>query len=549
MKIALAQLDYTVNHIDGNRRKIVEAIRQARERHVDLVVFSELSICGYPPYDLLHSDDIIIHCNAAISEIAKHCEGIAAIVGAPFKDSKQAANKLHNSAYLLANGAIAGVHHKVHLSTRDVFDEYRYFSPGKELETFEVNGKMVTITIGNELWDDQQTAHSPDNNTSAYPVDELQKHRPELLINISSIPISLDTRSQRLSLFKNTVKRLGVPLIQVNQVGANTDFIADGCSKVFNSKGEVIIECKPFEEDLQIVSILEISSLKPVVQTDSVKSRTPAIHDALVMGIRDFFHKSGFTRATLGLSGGIDSAVVVVLAQRALGSKNVRVLILPSEYSSQQSVEEATILAKALNVQFDLIDISDAFNALKRSMAKVFGRLPENLTEENMQARVRGTMLMALSNKLGYLLLNTSNKSEAAVGYGTLYGDMCGALGVLGDVYKTDVYALARYINSEREIIPANTIAKPPSAELRPNQKDSDSLPPYDILDPILYRYIEWNKSPHEIIDEGFSPETVNRVIELVNNSEHKRYQSPPVLRISSKAFGFGRRMPLVARR
>ena len=267
------------------------------------------------------------------------------------------------------------------------------------------------------------------------------------------------------------------------------------------------------------------------------------------MGIRDFFHKSGFTRATLGLSGGIDSAVVMVLAQRALGSGNVRVLILPSEYSSQQSVEEATILAKALNVQFDLIDISDAFNALKRSMAKVFGRLPENLTEENMQARVRGTMLMALSNKLGYLLLNTSNKSEAAVGYGTLYGDMCGALGVLGDVYKTDVYALARYINSEREIIPANTIAKPPSAELRPNQKDSDSLPPYDILDPILYRYIEGNKSPNEIIDEGFSPETVNRVIELVNNSEHKRYQSPPVLRISSKAFGFGRRMPLVARR
>lgn len=549
MKIALAQLDYTVNHIDGNRRKIVEAIRRARESHVDLVVFSELSICGYPPYDLLHSEDFINHCTTAISEIAKHCEGIAAIVGAPFKDSKQAVNKLHNSAYILANGTIAAVHHKVHLSTRDVFDEHRYFSPGKGFETFEVNGKMVAITIGNELWGDQQTANSLDDNTSAYPVEEFQKHRPELLINISSIPVSLDTRSQRLSFFKNTVKRLGVPLIQVNQVGANTDFIADGSSKVFNSKGEVIMECKPFEEDFQIVAIHEISSLKPVVQPDSVKSRVPAIHDALVMGIRVFFHKSGFTRATLGLSGGIDSAVVMVLAQRALGSGNVRVLILPSEYSSQQSVEEATILAKALNVQFDLIDISDAFNALKRSMAKVFGRLPENLTEENMQARVRGTMLMALSNKLGYLLLNTSNKSEAAVGYGTLYGDMCGALGVLGDVYKTDVYALARYINSEREIIPANTIAKPPSAELRPNQKDSDSLPPYDILDPILYRYIEKNKSPNEIIDEGFSPETVSRVIELVNKSEHKRYQSPPVLRISSKAFGFGRRMPLVAKR
>jgi NAD+ synthase (glutamine-hydrolysing) len=350
-----------------------------------------------------------------------------------------------------------------------------------------------------------------------------------------------------LAVFGGNVKRFGLPVISVNQVGANTDLIFDGGSMAINAKGKLATKLKFFEEDFQIVDTEDeafSSSSIEISTDDSIEN----IHDALVLGVRDYFNKMGFSKATLGLSGGIDSALTLVLAQRALGNENIRVLLLPSQFSSQHSVDDAVKLATNLNIKYDTINIANPFNAIKESLSDIFGSLPEDLAEENIQARIRGTLLMALSNKFGHLLLNTSNKSEAAVGYGTLYGDMSGALGVLGDVYKTEVFALARYINKDEEVIPVNTITKPPSAELRPDQKDSDSLPEYDILDKILFQFIEGHKSAKEIIALGFDPNTVNRTLKMVNISEHKRYQSPPILRVSSKAFGFGRKMPLVAK-
>jgi NAD+ synthase (glutamine-hydrolysing) len=550
MRIALAQLNYTVNHFELNKQKIIEAINRAKESKVDLVVFSELSVCGYPAYDLLDRKEFIENCLASVNEIAPHCNGIAAIVGSPSFNANSTGKILHNSAFLLANGKIKSVHHKSLLPTYDIFDEYRYFEPSKDFKIATLNGKRIAITICEDLWDDQPISAAVSRNKlyTISPMEELMKQNPEMVINISASPFSYDSHKRRLSVFTGNVKRFGLPVIHVNQVGANTDLIFDGGSMTLNAKGDVILQCKSFDEDFQIVETNTIENQALTASLKETENRIEKIHDALVMGIRDYFHKSGFTSATLGLSGGIDSAVTLVLAQRALGSQNLRVLLLPSQYSSQHSIDDAVLLANNLNVVYDTVDISDAFSSLKNSMSNIFAGLPEDITEENIQARIRGTLLMALSNKFGHLLLNTSNKSEAAVGYGTLYGDMCGALGVLGDVYKTDIYALAHYINKEIEIIPDNTITKPPSAELRPNQKDSDSLPEYDVLDQILFHYIEGHKSVDEIIDEGFDKEIVTKTIRLININEYKRYQFAPILRISSKAFGHGRKMPLVAK-
>jgi NAD+ synthase (glutamine-hydrolysing) len=551
MKIALAQLNFIINHFDYNKKKIIEAIDRAKELNADLVVFSELSVCGYPPHDLLDRKEFIDRCIEAVNEISTHCVGIAAIVGAPSYNTNSTGKLLFNSAFLLMNGRIESIHHKALLPTYDIFDEYRYFEPNINFNVAEINGKRLAITICEDIWDDQPTsaAVSRSKMYSVSPLEQLAKQSPDIVINIAASPFSIDNQKRRMAVFTGNIKRFGLPVIYVNQVGANTDLIFDGNSMAFNSKGDVVVHCKSFGEDFQIFDSDQISNYKTFTAFNEIEnSRISQIHDALLLGIRDYFSKTGFTKATLGLSGGIDSAVTLVLAQQALGSENIRVLLLPSQFSSQHSIVDAIELAEKLKIQYDLVSITDSFNTLKESMTEVFGDLPEDITEENIQARVRGTMLMALSNKLGHLLLNTSNKSEAAVGYGTLYGDMCGAIAVLGDVYKTDIYTLARYINRNGEVIPENTIIKPPSAELRPDQKDSDSLPEYNVLDQILFRYIEGHKSYEEIIADGFDKETVAKIIKLININEYKRFQAPPILRISSKAFGYGRRMPLVSK-
>lgn len=549
MRIALAQQNYIVNDFEGNKQKIISKIAQAKSEGADIVVFSELAICGYPPHDLLDRKEFIDRCIHSVAEIAQHCNGIAAVVGAPSYNSNPEGKLLFNSAYLLNNGAIQSIHNKALLPTYDIFDEYRYFEPNTEFHVAVVNGKRIAITVCEDLWDDQPPSSGMGRSRlyTLSPMEELMKLKPELIINIAASPFSHDNYSRRLAVFGGNVKRFGLPVISVNQVGGNTDLIFDGGSLALNSNGNLALKLKFFEEDFQVVDTEDsiFKELSLALRTDDSIDK---IHDALVLGIRDYFHKMGFTKATLGLSGGIDSAVTLVLAQRALGSENIRVLLLPSQYSSQHSIDDAVALAEKLEVEYDTISIAESFDTMRGSLQRIFSQLTEDLTEENIQARIRGIMLMALSNKIGHLLLNTSNKSEAAVGYGTLYGDMCGAISVLGDVYKTEVFTLANYINKDEEIIPKNTIIKPPSAELRPNQKDSDSLPEYDLLDKILFQYIEGHKSAEEIIAMGFDRNIVLKTIRLVNMNEYKRYQSPPILRVSSKAFGYGRRMPLVAK-
>ncbi|NOU17234.1 MAG: NAD+ synthase [Bacteroidales bacterium] len=551
MKIALAQLNYTVNHFEYNKTKMVKAIERAKSDCVDLIVFSELSICGYPPHDLLEREDFIANCDTAINQLSAHCKGITAIVGAPSLNPNPKGKMLYNSAYVLKDGAVVSVHHKTLLPTYDVFDEYRYFEPNSEFNIITINGKKIAITICEDLWDDQpvSSTFAKSRLYKSSPMDKLKEFNPELIINIAASPFSYNNEEHRKKVFTDNINRYKIPVIYVNQIGANTELIFDGGSMVLDRKGQVLEQLSSFEEDYKIVDSESLESNQPIKsETISEDIRISRIYNAIVLGIRDYFQKMGFTKATLGLSGGIDSAVTLAMAAEALGSENLRVLLMPSKYSSQHSIDDAVALANNLNIQYDLISIQDTFDSFNNGLSELFKGLNEGIAEENLQARIRGTLLMALSNKFGHLVLNTSNKSEAAVGYGTLYGDMNGALSVLGDVYKTDVFKLAYFINREKEIIPINTIVKPPSAELRPNQKDSDSLPEYDLLDKILFRYIEEQKSSDAIISEGFDSSTVLKTIRLVNVNEYKRFQAPPILRVSSKAFGFGRRMPIVAK-
>lgn len=549
MKIALAQLNLTVGHFDHNKTKIIDAINQAKKKGVNLVVFSELAVCGFAPQDLLTRQSFIDKSLAAIDEIAKACSGISAIVGGPSINLLPGGKSLFNSAFLLSNGQVESVHHKALLPTYDIFDERRYFEPNNQFQVVTLNGTRVAITVCEDLWDNQPPLSGIGQSKlySQSPMQELAKQNPDVIINIAALPFSCGNYERRLAVFQGNVKRYGIPLISVNHVGANADLIFDGRSMAINTSGKLALCQKTFEEDLQLVDLDDLASSRNCVIPDK-ENCIELVHDALILGIRDYFGKMGFKKATLGLSGGIDSAVTLVLAQRALRSENIRVLLLPSQYSSQHSIDDAIALAKTLNIQYDIISITDTFASTRASLDKLFENQLEDITEENIQARLRGILLMALSNKYGHLLLNTSNKSEAAVGYGTLYGDMCGALAVLGDVYKTQVFALARYINKNTEIIPLNSITKPPSAELRPNQKDSNSLPEYDVLDKILFNYIEENRSAEQIITMGFAPELVTKTIRMVNISEYKRFQSAPILRVSSKAFGPGHRMPLVAK-
>ncbi len=543
MRIALAQQNYMIGDFEGNRSKIISAIRKAKTNTADLIVFSELCVCGYPPRDFLEFDDFIFRCEESVELIAKECVGIAAIVGAPSRNPVVKGKDLFNSAYFLVDGKVKQVIHKTLLPTYDIFDEVRYFESNSEWKLIEFIGYKIAVTICEDIW-----------NVSANPLyvktpmDELAKLNPDFMINLSASPLDYGHQLERVFLLKEISLRYHLPVYYCNTVGAQTELIFDGGSLVVSPNGKIMEEMNFFEEQISIFNHDEV--LLNEIDSDKFSSKQKAelIHDALVMAIRDYFSKLKFKKAILGLSGGIDSAVVLALSVEALGKENVLPVLLPSEFSSQHSIDDSISICKNIGVKCEIIPIKSVYQEYLKTLQPSFEEKPFDLTEENLQARIRAGILMALSNKHQYILLNTSNKSEAAVGYGTLYGDMCGGLSVIGDVYKTEVYELARYINRNKEIIPENSISKPPSAELRPNQKDSDSLPDYDVLDKILFQYIEKRKGPRELFEMGFEKNLVERVLKLVNANEYKRHQTPPILRVSSKAFGSGRRLPIVGR-
>jgi len=547
MKIVLAQLNYTIGDFEQNRNGIIASIRKAKEHKADLVVFAELSVCGYPPRDFLEFTDFIDRCDHSIDLIARECVGIAAVVGAPTRNPDPRGKNLFNSAVLLSEGKIAGMAHKALLPNYDIFDEYRYFEPCRKSQLIEYKGIRIALTICEDLWN-----IGPDPLYPMTPMEELSQLKPDIIINIAASPFTWNQEQERNRVLSDNASRYRLPLVYVNHVGAQTELLFDGNSKVFDQEGSIVLQLLTFEEDFSTVEFqVAGKGLTPInLQkiTQSFPSKSQMIHDALVMGTREYFMKMGFSKAILGLSGGIDSAVTLAIAAKALGPENVIALLLPSEFSSNHSIIDAEQLAVNLGNPYEIIPIEVAYRSLLSVLDHKFKGLPFNVTEENIQARLRAVILMAMANKFGYILLNTSNKSEAAVGYGTLYGDMCGGLSILGDVYKTEVYELAEFINRESEIIPENSITKPPSAELRPGQKDSDSLPEYPILDKILYNYIELRKSPQDIINEGFDEALVSKILRMVNMNEWKRHQTPPILRVSVKAFGSGRRMPIVAK-
>jgi len=546
MKVALVQLNYRIGDFASNAEKIISAILRAREEGAELAVFSELAASGYYPEDLLEKKEFILQAEETIREIACHCTGIGALVGGPAINDGERGKQLYNAAFYLENGKVRDIFYKSLLPTYDVFDEYRHFEPNRFFHLLHLNKSRAAITICEDLWD-EQPVYSEFGKNKLYltsPLEELEVLEPEMIINLSASPFSANQESFRKDILIKKAAKAGIPLVYVNQVGAQAELIFDGGSVFINAKGEIIHELNYFEEDFRVIDTENPG--KPDLQPTF--TRMEKIHNALILGIRDYFRKTGFSKATLGLSGGIDSAVVAVLAVRALGAGNIRVLLLPSAYSTPHSVEDALQLAEKLGIRYDIIPIAESVDAVNAALSPLFAYLPADVTEENIQARIRGVLIMALSNKFNHLVLNTSNKSECAVGYGTLYGDMNGGISVLGDLYKTEVYHLAELINAREEIIPLHTITKPPSAELRPGQKDSDTLPEYPVLDKILFHYIELNQSPEEIASLGLESALVAKVIRMVNMNEYKRFQAPPILRISSKSFGSGRKMPLVAK-
>ena len=542
MKITIAQLNYHIGNFEGNTAKMIAAIEQAKQAKADIVCFSELATCGYPPRDFLEFDDFIRLSDECIQTLCNHAVDIAVVVGAPSHNKDPKGKSLFNSAYFLAEGKVQFVQHKTLLPTYDIFDEYRYFEPAKSWDVVEYKGKKIALTVCEDIWD----VGTDDPLYNIIPLDEMKPFRPDFIINVSASPFNYDHAKKRIDTVKANVLRYGIPMFYINHCGAQTELIFDGGSLVVSGNGDLFDELPYFDENIRYYQLNDV--VQGGHNKEQEKDKIALIHDAIVMGLKDYFRKLGFTKAVLGLSGGIDSAVTAVLAARALGVENVRVLLMPSQFSTGHSVDDAMGLVNKLGLMYDIIPIKDMYDVFMEKLSPIFGDLPFNVTEENIQARVRGILNMAISNKYGNILLNTTNKSEMAVGYGTLYGDLCGGLSVIGDVYKTEVYELAKYINKDEEIIPLNSIVKPPSAELRPGQKDSDSLPEYDILDPILYQYIEKRHGPQDIIDMGYDPALVRRILRLVNINEFKRYQTAPVLRVSPKAFGMGRRMPIVGK-
>ncbi len=542
MKIAIAQLNYHIGNFEGNVAKMLKAISESKAQGADLVCFSELTTCGYPARDFLEFDDFIRRSEEAIKQLAEAAVGIAIVVGSPTKNPVIEGKDLFNSAYFLSDGKVTQIQHKALLPTYDIFDEYRYFEPATAFNVVEFKGKKIALTICEDIW-------NIGNENPLYticPMDELMPQKPDFILNLSASPFSYEQAKTRIQVVKTNVERYGIPLFYVNHCGAQTELIFDGGSLVISPNGNIYDELPYFEECIRTYELEDV--IRGEQKNEQPKDKIALIHDAIVLGVKDYFGKLGFKKAILGLSGGIDSAVTAVLAARALGKENVRVVLMPSKYSSDHSIGDAVELAKNVGLQYDIISIKETYDAYLKMLSPQFEGQPFNIAEENLQARIRGMILMAMSNKFGHIVLNTSNKSEAAVGYGTLYGDMCGGLSVIGDVYKTETFELARYINKDSEMIPVNTIEKPPSAELRPDQKDSDSLPEYEILDQVLYQYIEKRQGPKELIAMGFDEKLVKRILRLVNINEFKRYQTAPMLRVSTKAFGMGRRMPIVGK-
>ncbi len=557
MKILLAQQNYHIGNFESNIEKIIAAINTAKEAKADLIVFSEMSICGYPARDFVEFSDFINKCYAAIDKIKLHADTIGVIVGSPARNSNLKGKGLFNAAFFLYEQKIVSEIHKTLLPTYDVFDEYRYFEPAYEWNVVEFKGKKLAITICEDIWNL--------GNNPLYricPMDILMEQHPDLMINLSASPFDYTHGEERIGVVRNNVLKYGLPMFYCNAVGSQTEIVFDGASLIFDKNGNLRKQLPSFTEAIDGVVLNEDGTIdEPIIAQQSELPESESglfslnetlnidqVYNALLLGIKDYFAKMGFTKAILGSSGGIDSAVVLALACEALGSENVRAILMPSPYSTEHSVNDAVQLSKNLNNPYDIIRINEVYESFLTTLQPIFKDLPFSLAEENMQSRTRGNLLMAIANKFGYILLNTSNKSELSTGYGTLYGDMAGGLGVLGDCYKLQVYALAKYINRRKEIIPENIITKAPSAELRPNQKDSDSLPDYLVLDKILFQYIERRLGPAEIKEQGFDAAIVDRAIKMVNINEYKRNQFCPIIRVSPKAFGVGRRVPIVGK-
>jgi NAD+ synthase (glutamine-hydrolysing) len=599
MKIFLAQQNYHIGNFEENTRKIIEGINKAKQAGADLVMFSELCVCGYPPRDFLEFNDFINQCYESIDRIKVHADTIGVLIGSPAHNPRKEGKDLFNAVFLLHAGQIKAEIHKTLLPTYDVFDENRYFEPAFDWKCIEFKGKKLAVTICEDIWN---LGDNPLYRIT--PMEILIKEKPDVMLNLSASPYNYAADVVRRSIIKAHTLKYGLPMLYCNTIGSQTEIVFDGGSLVYDANGELVKEMRYFEEDYALFDLTDLSAKRVKTQDQLVEvagSRAqvaeskevnnpstitladvqawadPAnghyyysaqevgrdmdtleylmdekniqeIHQALILGIRDYFRKMGFVKATLGASGGIDSAVVQALAVEALGKENVHVLLMPSQYSSSHSVSDAEQLCKNLGNRYDIVPIKEVYESFLTTLQPIFKDLPFSVAEENMQSRSRGNLLMAVANKFGYILLNTSNKSELATGYGTLYGDMAGGISVLGDLYKMQVYALARYINRNGEVIPENIITKAPSAELRPNQKDSDSLPDYPILDRVLYQYIELRQGPKEIIAQGFDPALVKRILRLVNMNEYKRNQFCPIIRVSNKAFGVGRRLPIVAK-
>ena len=518
MKIAIAQLDYTIGDFAGNKAKIIRSVRQAKSEGAQVVVFAEQAISGRPAYDLLNDPVFLEQCRETLEEIAERCEGITAIVGLPL----QTENKTISAAAIIKDTKIIKYVGKRNVMSRD---ESQHLGNSKGFEIVNVDGTNIAVVIGSDI-------HIPNLDFGS---------ETDLILSLKSTVYSRGIVAKRHEFYSKMAYRKHAKLVTINHIGGQTDIVYDGWSAVFNEKGECIAQLKGFEEDFTVVDLgADLPALKLAEQNKNAN-----VYQAIKLGLKDFFVKNGFDKACVGLSGGIDSAVTCALAVEVLGKENVRGLIMPSKYSSDHSVEDAVELAQNLGIRHDIVPITETYTAMREAITSIFDEKPFDTTEENMQARIHGAMLMALSNKLGYIVLNTNNKSESAVGYTTLYGDTVGAISILGDLYKTEVYSLARYINRAEKIIPENTLTKEPSAELRPQQKDTDSLPDYELLDAILYRLIEENQSVDEIATAGFDYDMVKKVYTLFIKNGYKRYQNPPVLRMSTVTLGKGKILPL----
>lgn len=567
MRVALAQINPTVGDIAGNARLIAEAIARARSAGAHLVVFPELAVIGYPPKDLLLKPAVIDDCVAAVENLARSCTDIAAIIGYPCpSDTPTKGRPLYNAAALCYQGRILHRHVKSLLPTYDVFDEQRYFQPGPRVDVASFYAVNLGISICEDLWNDPELLGRQlyyDN-----PISRLAARGAQLFINCSASPFVLDKHNTRLKLFSRAARRYRLPLLYCNQVGGNDELIFDGCSCAFDSSGQLIAQARAFEEDLLLVDLPSLPDPFPTTAStpqllnriEPVPTGLASLFHALVLGLRDYCRKCGFSSVVLGLSGGIDSSLCAALAVAALGPENVHGVAMPSRFSSDHSLRDAQDLAQRLGIRFSVVPIHEPHAAFEKILAPHFAGLPPDTTEENIQARIRGVILMAFSNKFRSLLISTGNKSELAVGYCTLYGDMAGGLALISDVPKTTVWALARWINASpdspllqrfgRPVIPENSITKVPSAELRPNQTDQDTLPPYDLLDRIIELYVERELSARQIIQQmpDTDPQTILRVVRMIDLNEYKRKQAAPGLKVTSRAFGFGRRMPIAQR-